>query len=627
MRYALLLIASFHAALAAQPDIVLSTFEDKKFDDWTPSGDAFASALFQSGDSGRFTKFEGATIVWSGRSGLDKIGTLLSPEFEIQRGFINYLAAGMRDLPSKVGVELLVGDRVVRSASASDAKDETHALYWRTFDVHEFAGRKARLRVNDQNTLGAIAVDQFIQSDEAKGLPVDATVFGQESLRPQFHFTAATGWQNDANGLTYYKGQWHLFHQHRPPDHPAIVWGHATSPDLLHWQRLPAAIKLPDTAASGSGVVDWTNASGLQRGDDPPLLLFYTLHPGDKTTQCLAFSNDGGRTFEQFAGNPILRTPATRDRDPKVLYDAPSKAWFMALSLSRNNEHRDQATYGIFRSTDLKSWKLLNELGPGAWYWECPDLFQLPVDGDPSKMKWVFTKGSGDYLLGTLDDSGFKPETEPIRTQWGGNFYGGQTFADAPNGRRVHIAWMSTGKDGPNSWPGMPFNQQMSFPRELSLRTTSQGPRLFREPIAEIAQLYTKTREIPPRDLAPGDNALGGIDRELLDLDFEIDLQQAKQIVLNLRGTEIVYDAKEQKLKVLGRAIALTPLNGKLVLRALLDRTSIELFANHGEVTHSIAFFPAATERRLVLAAQGGTAHLAKLTVHELKPALPQSAP
>lgn len=621
MNTILLLLAST-AALAAQPDLVLGTFEEKKFGGWMPGGEAFRSALFQPGDSGRFTKFEGTTLVWSGRAGLDKTGTLLSPEFEIQRGFINYLAAGMRDLPSKLGVELLVDNRVVRSASASETKDESHALYWRTWDVHEFAGRRARLRVNDQNPLGAIAVDQFMQSDDAKGLPVDATVCGRESLRPQFHYTAATGWLNDANGLNFYRGTWHLFHQHRPPDHPAIVWGHATSSDLLHWQRQPAAIKLSDSAASGSAVIDATNASGLQRGPDAPMLLFYTLHPKGKTTQCLAFSTDGGKTFEQSADNPILRTADLFDRDPKVLFDPVNKTWFMALSLSRNNEHREQATYGIYHSPDLKAWTLLNELGPGSWYWECPDMFPLPVDGDPAKTKWVFMKGSGDYLLGTLDERGFKPETEPVRTHWGGNFYGGQTFADAPNGRRVHIAWVSTGKDGPNSWPGMPFNQQMSFPRELTLRTTPEGPRLFREPIAEIAQLYGKTHDVPPRDLAPGDNALAGIQHELLDLDFEIDLQQAKQITLNLRGMEIVYDPKNEKLRVLGRAIALTSMSGKLVLRALLDRTSIELFGNHGEVTHTVAFFPAATERHLTLTAEGGKAHVNQLTVHELKPAL-----
>ena len=314
----------------------------------------------------------------------------------------------------------------------------------------------------------------------------------------------------------------------------------------------------------------------------------------------MAFSTDGARTFEQFAGNPILRTPATHDRDPKVFFHNPTRTWIMVLSLSRDNTDREHATYGLLRSKDLKSWELFQELGPGSWYWECPDMFELPVDGDSKRTKWVFMKGSGDYIVGTFDGRHFAPETEPIRTHWGGNFYGGQTFSDAPDGRRVHIAWMSTGKDAANSWPGMPFNQQMSFPRELTLRTTPEGTRLFREPIAEIAQLYTRTHELKTGALKPGENALADIHHGLLDLDLEIELKSAKQLRLNLRGEEIVYDVEAKKLKAFGRAPALAPIDGRLVLRVLLDRTSVELFGNRGDVTLSGVFFsdPANREAR-----------------------------
>jgi fructan beta-fructosidase len=184
----------------------------------------------------------------------------------------------------------------------------------------------------------------------------------------------------------------------------------------------------------------------------------------------------------------------------------------------------------------------------------------------------------------------------------------------------VQIGWMSTGKEGgPNSWPGMPFNQQMSFPRELTLRTTPEGPRLFREPIAEIAQLYTKTHTTPPRELAPGDNALAGIDNELLDIDLEIELHTAQQLRLVLRGNEILYDVNSQKLKTFGRSLALAPINGKLQLRVLLDRTSIEIFGNRGDVTFSGVFFRAAEERACSLDVAAGTATVKRLLVHELK--------
>lgn len=620
---------SFVPAIAvetsAQPDIVVGSFEGKEWSGWTTNGRAFE---MQPGASGRFNAFEGEGVAWSGHGGVERTGSIESPEFKIERPFINYLAAGARDLPARLGAELLIDGKVVRAASASEAKDPSRALYWRTWDVRDFDGRSARIRVNDRATDAAIAVDHFMESEKAKDVPVDASVLNGESHRPQYHFTALSGWQNDANGLLYYQGNWHLFHQHRPPPGDRIVWGHAISRDLLHWQRLPTAVACDDgdAAASGSGLVDWENASGLKRGDDPPILLFYTNMPpagGErKATQCMMVSLDGARSFQKFQGNPIQRTPATRDRDPKVFFHQPTRTWIMVLSLSRDNTDREHATYGLFRSADLKSWELFQELGPGSWYWECPDLFELPVDGDPQRRKWVFMKGSGDYMVGSFDGQKFTPEAGPIRTHWGGNFYGAQTFHDAPGGRRVHLGWMSTGKDGPNSWPGMPFNQQMSFPRQLTLRSTPEGPRLLREPIAEVAQLYSKTHDLPLRLLAPGENALTGLHADLLDLELEIELREAKQLKLAFRGTEILYDVKAQKLKVLNRTLALAPVIGKLHLRVLLDRTSIELFANHGDVTHSIVFFPAPMNHNLALTTEGGAALIEKLTVRELKPTM-----
>lgn len=628
------LAAQLHAGWSAARPSTPSTasaplagsFEGKSWDGWTATGEAFGDGPFTVGDSGRFTEFTGMEVAWSGRGGVSAKGSLLSPPFEITHPYVNYLIAGARDLPSILGAELLVDGKVVRAGAASEAKDPSKALYWRTWDVRDLKGRTAQIRINDDSDKGFVAADQFEQGDKAKGVPADASVLGKESHRPQFHYTALVGWQNDANGLLNYKGTWHLFHQHRMTSNGgSIVWGHATSPDLLHWQRLPTAIASgnTDAYASGSGLVDWENASGLKTGEDPPILLFHTLMPpagGDrKATQCMAFSTDGLRTIQPFPGNPLLRTEATRDRDPKVFYHKPSKSWIMALSLSRNNTDREHATYGLFRSKDLKSWELLQELGPGPWYWECPDMFELPVDGDATKTKWVFMKGSGDYLIGSFDGSRFTPETGPIRTHWGGSFYGAQTFSDAPGGRRVHIGWMSTGKDGPNSWPGMPFNQQMSFPRELSLRTTPDGPRLFREPVDEIKDLYTIVHAIEPGPLEPGKNALADIHHDLLDIDMEIELREAKQVVLNLRGETITYDVKNERLQARNHKVPLSPVNGKLQLRLLLDRTSIELFGSHGDATLSLAFFPDPASHHLSLGVEGGTARVNELVVRELK--------
>lgn len=625
------LLASLDRAIGG--DIVLGDFEGANLDSWTTNGTAFGSVPFRPGTvKAKFVQFTGAGLAWSGASGLEGQGTLLSPPFAVERRYINFLVAGNRDFARRIGVELLVDDRPVRSSSATEMRGD-NSLRWRTWDVSDCKGRTARIRINDNADYGAIAADSFTQSDEPKTAPTDATTLYQETYRPQFHFTATAGWMNDANGLVYYQGRWLLSHQHRPPELPVTaIWGHAVSTDLLHWRHQPAALADEGEFAiqSGSGLVDWENASGLKRGADHPLLFFYTLRPpgetavvdgkGERAVQCMAYSLDGGKTFEKSPTNPILRTNDYRDRDPKVFWHGPTRHWVMVLSLSRNNAHREKATYGLYRSPDLKSWELLQEIGPGAWYWECPDMFEMAVDGDPAKTKWLLVKGSGDYIIGSFDGLKFLPETEPIRTHFGGSFYGAQSWSDAPNGRRIHIGWMSTGKErGPAAYPGMPFNQQMSFPREWTLRTTPVGPRVYRMPVAEIEQLYTKSHNIPPRSLAPGENGLANATaQDLLDIDLQLDLQHATQATINLRGEEIIYDVKEKKLKAFGGAAPLIAKDGKLTLRILLDRTSIEIFANDGEVAHNGIFFPHPDDRSLSLTVQGSPATIKRLTVREL---------
>ena len=300
----------------------------------------------------------------------------------------------------------------------------------------------------------------------------------------------------------------------------------------------------------------------------------------------------------------------------------------MLLSLSRNNADREHATYGVFRSSDLTSWKLIQEVGPGSWYWECPDFFELPLDGDVGRPKWVLMKGSGDYIVGTFDGSRFIPETDIIRTKWGGCFYGAQTFNDAPGGHRIQIAWMPSGKaKAPNSWPGMPFNQQMSFPRKLALRSTPEGPRVFRQVVPEIEQLYAKTHDLKPDRIAPGDNPLAGFQHDLLDIELKIELRQATEVNLDLRGQKIRYETKAETLHVSGRRLTLAAPDGCLALRVLLDRTSIELFGGDGEVTHSYIFFANPANSDLSLTVKGGPAHGRCLKVHELKSIWDQTPP
>jgi len=207
-----------------------------------------------------------------------------------------------------------------------------------------------------------------------------------EKYRPQFHFTPRENWTNDPNGLVYYKGEYHLFFQHNPSgiNWGNMTWGHAISKDLMHWREVRDAIE-PDelgTIFSGSAVVDWNNTSGLQTGKENVLVAFYTAagkfaKPEKPFTQCIAYSNDRGRTWVKYKGNPVIGNMKDDDnRDPKVIWYEPAKRWIMALFLDAGDE------FALLSSEDLKKWDVIQYLMlPRAR--ECPDFFELPVDGNP----------------------------------------------------------------------------------------------------------------------------------------------------------------------------------------------------------------------------------------------------
>lgn len=438
----------------------------------------------------------------------------------------------------------------------------------------------------------------------------------KETYRPQFHFTPKTNWTNDPNGLIYYKGEYHLFFQHNPfgIDWGNMTWGHAISRDLVHWKQLPHALH-PDelgTIFSGSGVVDWNNTGGFQAGDESVLVNFYTSagsHAPKEVpfTQSIAYSNDRGRSWTKYEGNPVIEHIVGSNRDPKVIWHESTQKWVMALYLDQND-------YALFGSTNLKEWTRLSDLQiPDT---ECPDIFELPVDGNPDDTKWVFWGAAGKYYVGSFDGTTFTPEGDAHRSDHGANFYAAQTWSDVPesDGRRIQIAWMSGSKP-----PDMPFNQQMSFPCELTLRTTSEGIRLHREPVAEIENIHTYTHAWSDLPLKPGENLLAGLTGELFDIRAEIALDDAAAVGFNIRGQDIRYDVAEQQLTFLERNGPLAPKYGKISLQILVDRISIEAFGNAGELSMTSYFLPDLSNADIGIYADGGTARLASLKVHELK--------
>ncbi|MBS1723304.1 MAG: glycoside hydrolase family 32 protein [Armatimonadetes bacterium] len=392
-----------------------------------------------------------------------------------------------------------------------------------------------------------------------------------EPLRPQFHFTAQSGWLNDPNGLVFFKGEYHLFFQHNPfgTQWGNMTWGHAVSKDLFHWQQVENAIA-PDslgTIFSGSAVVD-------PRGR--AITCIYTAAGGtneasknEPFTQCIATSTDG-RKFTKFASNPVLGHLAGENRDPKVIWHEPTKSYVMALYLEGDR-------YALFRSDRLTAWiKLCDVMMPGTS--ECPDFFPLKVEGGKGT-KWVFSGANGRYRVGTFDGRQFKPETDPLPSNFGNTGYAAQTYFNDPKGRRVQIAWLNN-----SNFPDCAWNQQMGVPTELKLVATPQGPRLSILPVEEIKTLRLKRAELADGVYSPNNG--------LLDIAVRFKAPSAGSLVLDVNGHEVTFDASTSKLRIGDREALLEKRDGGFDLRVVADRASIEVFAQGGLVTMPMFLLP-----------------------------------
>jgi sucrose-6-phosphate hydrolase SacC (GH32 family) len=411
-----------------------------------------------------------------------------------------------------------------------------------------------------------------------------------ERFRPRFHFTAPHGWLNDPVGLVYYAGEYHLFYQHNPNDvmWGAMHWGHAVSNDLLHWQHLPIALAPDDlgTIFSGSAAVDWHNSSRLSRENEPLLVVAYTsagehATPAKPYTQSLATSLDRGRSWQKYAGNPVLgNISGGADRDPRIFWHTPTERWVMVLYLDR------EPSFGIFNSTDLLHWQQVSSI-PG--FYECPDLFELPVVGQPGETRWVLIGADGGYLVGRFDGQVFTPESEKLTLDHGYNFYASQTWNDIPqnDGRCIQMAWMRGGQ-----YPDMPFNQQMAIPCELSLHATQDGLRMFRWPVREVEGLNDDTVKIDQAIVIPGSDLLTDIEGFCFGLSLDLDLSEARGFTLEVFGEKIVYDKSGSLLTCCDMEAPLPTRDGHLSLRILVDVTSIEIFAFDGAFSMSNCYLP-----------------------------------
>jgi sucrose-6-phosphate hydrolase SacC (GH32 family) len=487
--------------------------------------------------------------------------------------------------------------------------------WWAFMDVSAWRGQTLTLEV-DKLPEDSTALSAIEPSDTLKG----GEDLYREPLRGQFHFSPRRGWNNDPNGLAFFNGEYHLFFQHNPYGWGwgNMHWGHAVSRDLVHWREL-GDVLLPDELGpmfSGSAVVDWQNTSGLGQPGRPPLVLIYTA-AGNPTVQCIASSTDG-RTFTKYAGNPVLGQITGGNRDPKVIWHAPTRRWVMVLYATLP---QDKHTVHFFTSPNLREWTLasITEGIPGSNYlYECPDFFELPVDGDAAHTKWVLSAANSEYAIGTFDGTTFRPEHSRLPGHRGRGFYAAQTYSDIPpaDGRRILIGWFQT------ETRGMPFNQSMTVPLELRLTATGEGPRLTFTPVRELDGLRTRTHAFSSLALGPDTpNPLAGVQAELVELRAEFEPGDAREVVFTVRGAIIAYDTATQEL-VVNQHRAPAPLrDGRQRLTIYCDRTGLEVFASDGLTYVPMPFLAPADERALRVEARGGPARLTSLQVHELRSA------
>ena len=445
--------------------------------------------------------------------------------------------------------------------------------YWVFCDVSTLKGKTIKINYEGDGA----GLSKIYQADEISGQDM---LYNEEN-RPQFHFTTKRGWSNDPNGMIYYEGEYHLFYQHNPyeKEWENMSWGHAVSKDMVHWQELPTAL-FPDelgTMFSGSTVIDYNNTAGFNKGNTPAMVAAYTANAADKQTQCIAYSLDKGRTWTKYTKNPVIDSKAKWNsvdtRDPRVFWYKPGNHWVMVLN--------ERDGHSIYNSTNLKDW---NYQSHTTGFWECPDLFELPIDGDKGKTKWVMYGASNAYMVGSFDGKKFTPESGK-HYYVTGSIYAAQTFTNIPeaDGRRIQIGWSRI------SHKGMPFNGMMLMPTKLELKSTKNGVRLFSEPVKETDQLFTSVNKWTNlKAEAANENLKKYSNERSLRIKTKIKLSHATSAGISLNGQKILdYDMNFNLVN--GTFYSPEDMTSmEITADIYIDRTSIEVFIDGGAYSYSM---------------------------------------
>lgn len=449
-----------------------------------------------------------------------------------------------------------------RLVMALDCKiDLLYPQYVTYIDVSRFLGRTLSF-----DTLPHVGLIPG-QSDEK-----ELEGLFDEPFRPQIHFTPGIGWTNDPNGLILHRGIYHMFFQYNPcgTEWGNMHWGHATSRDLLHWEEGDVAL-FPDemgTVYSGSAIEDTDNVSGLQEGDHAPMLLFYTaagdkslLSAGKPRTQCLAYSNDGGKTFQKYAGNPVIGHVAHHNRDPKIVWVEELQKYLIALYLVDDR-------YGLYVSDNMIDWMPLQEIRI-ANETECPDLYHFTLGGESY---WVLIGASDRYLVGRFLDGRFVAQSREQCFSYSPHSYAAQSFSGIDGGRVIRISWNRL------NTPCLRAPHQMSIPTEIRLHRDGDAFFLTAQPARELDQLCVDATE-------RSDVLLDGpIEIELARSAYDLRLvaDYGASMTLELFGQTLQINTENNRLTFGKISLPISSDQRSVDLRIVADTCSFEVFADGG---------------------------------------------
>ena len=554
-----------------------------------------------------------------------------------------YLLLPVEEVMPDVRVSMIVNNKEVNVADVRLAVNRVD--YFVPLDLSDYAGKnillKFKLGSNDpiRGKLSAVCCKEMKLSDTFD-------TGNREKFRPTYHFSPLYGWMNDPNGMVYKDGEYHLFYQHNPYGSKwgNMHWGHAISKDLINWEHRPDAIT-PDalgTIFSGSAVVDTDNTAGFGAG---AIVAIYTQN-SDRQVQSIAYSTDNGRSFKKYENNPVLTSDARDFRDPKVFWHKETQRWIMLLAVGQEMQ--------IFSSSNLKDWAFESSFGEGqgahGGVWECPDLFELPVDGTNEK-KWVllcnlnpggpFGGSATQYFVGTFNGKEFVNES-PSKTKWmdwGKDHYATVTWSDAPDNRRIAIAWMSNWQYA-NDVPTFQYRSPNSVPRDLSLFTVDGETYLQSAPSPELLKLrdISKKRSFKVNGTRTIKDMIAG-NEGAYEIELTIENQHADVIgfrLYNDKGEEVdmQYDMKEKKFSMDRRKSGEVGFNenfpmltwttiesGKdeLKLRLFVDKSSVEAFGDGGRFVMTNQVFPSEPYTHIDFYSKGGAYKVDSFVIYKLK--------